>query len=126
MHPELIWSTWLPLNMEVISRSVPEDPGVYQIRPVGATTAAYIGSATGSNGLHQRIGQRAHNPLRYLSGFEKRLIQIGLKLEFRFIEAGDANTALKWEAQLINDYRLKNDGKLPPGNKQIPNPWIKA
>ena len=116
----LSWSSWLPLNKESIKNLVPQTPGVYQIRPFGAESSAYIGSATGRGGLKQRIGQRVSNPLRYLSVFEKRLTQIGLQLEFCFSETNNADIAKDCESQLLNEYKMRRNGKLPPGNKQTP------
>ena len=116
----LSWSSWLPLNRDSIQNSVPPSFGVYQVCPIGATSAAYIGSATGRAGLQQRIGQRVSDPLRFLSGFEKQLTQIGFRLQFCYVEADTTELAKNWESQLIGDYKLRHNGKLPPGNKQTP------
>ena len=110
------WSEWLPLTKEVLVKSVPVSSGVYQIRPIGADSAGYIGSGTGKGGLKQRIGQRIYSPDRYLSPFEKKLVQIGLSLEFRFIETAAPQDAKQLEAVKIQQYAENHKGKLPPGN----------
>lgn len=121
METELSWSDWLALDKEKVGNNVPAKYGAYQIRPIGATHAAYIGSATGVGGLKQRIGQRVSNPLRYLSVFEKQLMQIGLKLEFRYVVVDSLELTLETESRLINDFKAEHNDKLPPGNKQTPD-----
>lgn len=123
MLGNISWSVWLLLNRTSVNESTPQNPGVYQIRPLGASSAAYIGSATGIGGLRQRIGQRVSNPLKYLSGFEKQLSQIGLELEFCYAETAP-ELALTCESQLLSDYKSRHNGKLPPGNKQTPRRHI--
>jgi len=114
------WSNWLPLDTFTVRESVPKTPGVYQIRPIGASGPAYIGSATGKGGLKQRLKQRASNPKRNLSGFEKKLVQLGFQLEFCYAEADTVQCAKDRESQLLNRYRLSHNGQLPPGNKVTP------
>jgi hypothetical protein len=115
MAGSLSWSPWLPLDRDSIKHSVPRTSGVYQVRPIGAISVAYIGSATGQGGLKQRVGQRVSNPLRYLSVFEKQLIQIGFRLEFCYATTDTAELTKDCESQLLSDYKLKHNGKLPPG-----------
>ena len=122
MSQQLSWSAWQPLDRVTVQDFAPQIPGVYQVRPVGASAAAYIGSATGRGGLRQRIGQRVSDPLRYLSVFEKQLVQIGLRLEFRRAVAHSPELAKTWESQLLSEYKLSHAGKLPPGNKVMPRP----
>ena len=112
------WSDWDLLNIDSINR-LPSTYRVYQIRPVGANSAAYIGSARGKNGLKGRVGQRVSDPQRYLSIFEKQLVQIGLSLEFCYATTETLKLAQYWEAELIHNY-ITNVGKLPPGNTQTP------
>ena len=121
MLEDVTQSLWRSLNKTNVNDFVTKEPGVYQVRPVGALSEAYIGSATGKGGLRQRIGQRATDPLRYLSIFEKQLTQIGLDLEFRYAKADNIELARNWEVILINEYKTKHGGKLPPGNKQTPS-----
>ena len=123
MADESFWSVWLPLDRITVQDSVPLAPGVYQVRPVGASSAAYIGSATGKGGLRQRIGQRVSDPLRYLSVFEKQLVLIGLTLEFRCARAATPELAKAWESRLLSEYKLSHGGKLPPGNKVTPRKY---
>jgi len=121
MSDELRWSAWNNLDKATVHEYVPQTPGVYEVRPNGTTSAAYIGSAIGKGGLRQRIGQRVSDPSRYLSVFEKQLVQIGLPLEFRFAAAEDAELARALESRLLNEYRFSHEGKLPPGNKRSPS-----
>jgi len=80
---------------------------------------AYIGSATGREGLRQRLSQRVDTPKRYLAAYERSLRQQNCRLMFRYAEATSRTQALDWETAEINEYR-NHHGHLPPGNKMTP------
>ena len=118
----------------------PEEGGIYSTYVVGPeeiVNAAgylagieelvYIGATWRKGGLQSRLKGRADSvknvrpveddPNSNLCREEKRLIRLGLGLEFAFISgAKSEKEATRWEGLKSDEYKESHGGRLPPGN----------
>ena len=116
------WSPWHHLNTDA---TVPDEPGVYEIRTDfefsrlrGLSSLVTIGSATTS--LRKRFcEQRFNNAVRYQNRAEKWLIQAGHTLEFRYSITASGVEARYLEALRFMEYENEH-WELPPGNEALP------
>lgn len=118
------WSEWHPLDLQSLTRLVPDSPGIYEIRTDlefgrlrGSSQIVYVGSAKGS--LKQRLRQRVSYPDRYLTMAEKWLRQAGHALELHYATASDGATARRLEMERFKEYE-QDHWELPPGNGILP------
>ena len=141
----LTWSKRFPLNGRTIEAEVPTTWGIYSTYVVGpekivkaagyvprSEELVYIGAAWRKDGgLRSRLGGRAGSvkdvlPVEddadsNLCLEEKRLIRLGLGLEFAFISgANSRQQATSWEGLKIDEYKAANGGRFPPGNSINP------
>jgi len=122
---QIAWSEWYPLDSQSATLSIPNSPGVCQIRTDfavnrlrGQSPIVCIGSSVPS--LRNRlVSQRIRNPERYLSRAEKFLRQAGHSLGFRYKITVDGHAARNLEAQLLQAYEEEH-WELPPGNADLP------
>lgn len=83
------WSAWHPFDTEVVNTSVPDKPGVYEVRSdvefgrlKGSSPLVTIGSAVAS--LRKRLcEQRFPNTTGYLKRVERWPVRASYTLEFR-------------------------------------------
>lgn len=125
MRKESVWSPWYRLEAEEAGRTVPDRPGVYQVRVdftfgrlKGNSSVVSIGSAV-PNLRRRLLDQRIGNPDRFLSRAEKWLRQAGHTLQFRYATTVDGPTARNLEAQMLEDYEREH-WELPPSNAMLP------
>lgn len=93
------WSTWHHFNAELARTTVPDEPGVYELRTdyeigrlKGSSPLVTIGSAARS--LRKRIyEQRLLNTAKLLNRAERWLIQASHTLEFRYATTGNEEKA---------------------------------
>ena len=122
---EYRWSAWHLFDAEVANTSVPDKPGVYEVRAdfefgrlKGSSPVVTIGSAVAS--LRKRLcEQRFRNTLRYQNRAEKWLAQAGHKLEFRYTTTDSGKEARYLEALRLMEYENEH-WELPPGNEVLP------
>lgn len=123
---EYRWSAWHPFNVEVANTSVPDKPGVYEVRSdvefgrlKGSSPMVTIGSARAS--LRKRLcEQRISDPIRYQNRAEKWLAQAGRHiLEFRYATTDSGKEARHLEALRLMEYENEH-WELPPGNEVLP------
>lgn len=124
------WSEWIPLDPRVIRSKVPTCIGVYRSRVAGVSDRlVYIGRTIAKAGLAGRLSARAgsvehvlaqnENHKFQLAPAEKLIIARGGSLEVSYACANSREEALRWEAELINEYKSVH-GAIPPGNTQTP------
>lgn len=134
------WSDRFPLDTKTIDSEVPRTGGIYSTYVIGpeeivnaagyiagSEEMVYIGATWGEGGLRSRLRGRAasvkdvlpieNDPNSNLCLEEKRLIRLGLNLEFAFISgAKSRKEATSWERLKTDEYKEANGGRLPPGN----------
>ena len=125
----LKWSSWYPGDPIVVKTSVPDLPGVYEIRTdfsiarlKGESHIVSIGRATPS--LKTRLHNRFKNPVRYLDRAEKWLVRAKHKLEFRFYPT-DSNDEAKYLECLLHWVYEHEHWELPPGNERLEKTQLK-
>jgi len=119
------WSAWHRFDAEVARATVPDEPGVYEVRTdfefgrlKGNSPLVTIGSAVLS--LRKRLcEQRFRNALRYLNRAEKWLVQASHTLEFRYATTASGKEARYLEALRLMEYENEH-WELPPGNEALP------
>lgn len=127
---EYRWSAWHLFNAEVVNTSVPDQPGVYEVRTdcefgrlKGSSPLVSIGSTVAS--LRKRLcEQRIGNPIRFQNRAEKWLTQAGHELQFRYSTTDSGKEARYLEAIRLMEYENEH-GELPPGNEVLPLSVIK-
>ncbi len=119
------WSAWYLFNVAVANTSVPDQPGVYEVRAdcefgrvKGNSPLVTIGSAVAS--LRKRLSeQRIGDPIRYQNRAEKWLTQAGHELQFRYSTTDSGKEAKYLEAIRLMEYENEHC-ELPPGNEVLP------
>jgi len=119
------WSPWCRFDDEESKASVPNIPGVYEIRTdyefgrlKGNSRLVAIGSAKKS--LRTRLcRQRFRDTARYLNRVEKWLVKESHTLEFRYFPTATEKEARRLEAEWLFKYEYEH-GELPPGNGVLP------
>ena len=122
---EYRWSAWHLSDAEVANTSVPDKPGVYEVRAdcefgrlKGSSPVVTIGSAVAS--LRKRLcEQRIGDPIRYQNRAEKWLTQAGHELQFRYSTTDSDKEARYLEAIRLMEYENEH-WELPPGNEVLP------
>lgn len=109
------WSAWYPFDTEVANISVPDKPGVYEVRADvefgrlnGSSPLVTIGSAVAS--LRKRVyEQRIGDPIRYQNRAEKWLAQAGHILEFRYTTTDSGKEARFLEAHSREIWQINSE-----------------
>ena len=117
------WSQWYPFNDEKILKSLPNEPGIYEVRTdfeidrlCGSSPLVTIGRA---KNIAERLGkQKADDIIRYLNRPEKWLFKNKHKLEFRYCICGSFEEAKYLEGIRQLEYESRH-WELPPGNDRL-------
>jgi excinuclease UvrABC nuclease subunit len=122
---ELKWSEWRELTKGSLE-SVPESPGIYEIRTdydfgrlKDKSNIVYVGRTGQGRNLKKRLSARVNNPGKFLSRAERFLLSEGHFLEFRFAVAECQEDAKRMEAERLAEYD-REYWELPPGNSALP------
>lgn len=117
------WSDWYRFNDEKILATLPNEPGVYEVR-----TDFEIGRLRGSSSLitigrakqlkERRDKQKVGDTTRYLNRAEKWLHRANHTLEFRYCVCSSFEETKYMEAIRQLEYESQH-WELPPGNDRL-------
>jgi hypothetical protein len=118
------WSAWCGLDNEIAKQSVPDKPGIYEIRTdfefgrlKGSSQILSIGRAVPS--LQKRLSKgRFSDLIKDLDRPEKWLFNANRILEFHYIVTTSGEEA-KW-LEALRQWEYENEHwELPPGNDRL-------
>ncbi len=116
------WSDWYDIN-ENIKNSLPDKPGVYEIkanfeinRLKGSSKLVYIGSA--SDSIKKRLSLKLFGNFTGLDRADKWLYFHSIPLKFRYRIAKSEGDAKYLEGLLLWDYENMH-WEIPPGNDKL-------
>lgn len=122
-YGEYDWSKWYPFNDGKILASLPNKPGIYEVRTdfeigrlCGSSSLVTIGRA--KNIAERRGKQKAGDIIRYLNRPEKWLFKNKHELEFRYCICDSFEEAKYLEGIRQLEYESQH-WELPPGNDRL-------
>jgi excinuclease UvrABC nuclease subunit len=117
------WSDWFDINNNNIKESLPEQPGVYEIRTKfeinrlrGSSDLVYIGSAADS--LKNRLTLKLFGNWTGLDRADKWLFSHANSLEVHYITTESEKDAKYLEGLLLWKYENEH-WEIPPGNDKL-------
>lgn len=118
------WSSWFNIRDENLKKSLPSEPGVYQIRTdfeinrlKGSSELVYIGAANDS--LSKRLSLKLFGNFTGLDRADKWLLFNSKNvLELRYVTTANESDAKYLEALLLWEYENKH-WEIPPGNDRL-------
>jgi hypothetical protein len=117
------WSDWYRFDDAKLLATLPDEPGVYEVRTdfeigrlCGSSSLVTIGRA--KNLKERRYKQKVGEATRYLNRAEKWLLRANHTLEFRYCTCRSFDEAKCMEAIRQLEYESQH-WELPPGNDHL-------